>query len=260
MNCPGHCRALRRRRLQLPRAAAADGRGGRAPPQRAERRAARPAARAHVLAGRRAHLLHARADRGGGARLPRVRLRDLRAARRSQIKVELSTRPENKLGTDEEWDAAEAALAQALAATGHRVHRERGRRRLLRAEDRPAHARLARPLVADRDGAARLPDAAALRSALPGRRQRRAHAGDDPPRADRLVRALHRHPDRALRRRVPVLARAGAGADPAGRARPPRRGALARRGSSPATASRSTTPTRPSASGSATPSCRRSRT
>jgi threonyl-tRNA synthetase len=32
-----------------------------------------------------------------------------------QIKVELSTRPENKLGTDEEWDAAEAALAQALA-------------------------------------------------------------------------------------------------------------------------------------------------
>jgi threonyl-tRNA synthetase len=35
-----------------------------------------------------------------------------------QIKVELSTRPENKLGTDEEWDAAEAALAQALAKKG----------------------------------------------------------------------------------------------------------------------------------------------
>jgi threonyl-tRNA synthetase len=34
------------------------------------------------------------------------------------IKVELSTRPENKLGTDEEWDVAEAALAQALAKKG----------------------------------------------------------------------------------------------------------------------------------------------
>ena len=34
------------------------------------------------------------------------------------IKVELSTRPENKLGTDEEWDRAEAALAQALARKG----------------------------------------------------------------------------------------------------------------------------------------------
>ena len=34
------------------------------------------------------------------------------------IKVELSTRPENKLGTDEEWDAAEAALAQALERQG----------------------------------------------------------------------------------------------------------------------------------------------
>ena len=35
-----------------------------------------------------------------------------------EIKVELSTRPENKLGTDEEWDAAEAALAGALDARG----------------------------------------------------------------------------------------------------------------------------------------------
>ena len=35
-----------------------------------------------------------------------------------EIKVELSTRPANKLGTDEEWDRAEAALAQALARKG----------------------------------------------------------------------------------------------------------------------------------------------
>ncbi len=35
-----------------------------------------------------------------------------------EIKVELSTRPENKIGTDEEWDAAEAALASALEHRG----------------------------------------------------------------------------------------------------------------------------------------------
>jgi threonyl-tRNA synthetase len=35
-----------------------------------------------------------------------------------EMKVELSTRPDNKLGTDEEWDAAEAALAKALERRG----------------------------------------------------------------------------------------------------------------------------------------------
>jgi threonyl-tRNA synthetase len=35
-----------------------------------------------------------------------------------EIKVELSTRPDNKLGTDEEWDAAEVALAKALEDKG----------------------------------------------------------------------------------------------------------------------------------------------
>ncbi len=35
-----------------------------------------------------------------------------------EIKVELSTRPANRLGSDEEWDVAEAALAAALARSG----------------------------------------------------------------------------------------------------------------------------------------------
>ena len=35
-----------------------------------------------------------------------------------EIKVELSTRPDNKIGTDEEWDAAEAALTAALGRSG----------------------------------------------------------------------------------------------------------------------------------------------
>ena len=76
----------------------------------------------------------------------------------------------------------------------------------------------------------------------------------------RLARALHGDPHRALRRRVPGLARAGAGARDPGRAwiTGTRRRRWPR--SSASSASRSTTPTRPSASGSATPRSRRSRT
>ena len=47
--------------------------------------------------------------------------------------------PENRLGTDEEWDFTEGALQAALERRGLDVRRQRGRRRVLRAEDRPAH-------------------------------------------------------------------------------------------------------------------------
>ena len=102
---------------------------------------------------------------------------------------------------------------------GPRLRAQPGRRRVLRPEDRPAHDRLAGSLLAARNGAARLLDARALRPRVHGRRQRRAPAGDDPPRAARLLRALHRHPDRALRRRAAAVAGAGAG-DRAARLRP----------------------------------------
>ena len=56
------------------------------------------------------------------------------------------------------------------------------------------------------------------------RRARRAAAADRHPSGDlRLARALHRHPRRALRRRLPALARAGPGGRHPDR-RPPRRG------------------------------------
>ena len=78
------------------------------------------------------------------------------------------------------------------------------------------------PLVAARDRPARLQLPRALRPHLHGRRQRRAPPGDAPPGAGRLVRALHRDPARAHRRRAAAVARAlpGRGA-PAGR--PPQR-------------------------------------
>ena len=103
--------------------------------------------------------------------------------------------------------------------------------------------------LAARHGAARLLDARALRARVHRRRQRRAPAGDDPPRAARLLRALHRDPDRALRRRVPALAGARAG-DRAADRRPPRR--LRRRRSRRAArrrAARASSTTAPSRSG-----------
>ena len=174
-------------------------------------------------------------------------------------RLELSTRPEKRVGTDEMWDKAEAALDEGARDAGPRVRPERGRRRLLRPEDRPPHDRHDRPLVAARHRAARLLHARAVRARLHGRRQRRAPAGDDPPRADGLVRALHRDPDRALRGRVPALARAGAGARAADR-RPPHR--LRARGgrascATPACGRRWTSAPSRSARRSATPSCTR---
>ena len=71
-------------------------------------------------------------------------------------RLELSTRPEKRIGTEEMWDRAEAALEGALRPARGRVRAQRRRRRLLRAEDRPAHDRLDRPLVAARHGPARL--------------------------------------------------------------------------------------------------------
>ena len=130
-----------------------------------------------------------------------------------EIKVELSTRPENKLGTDEEWDVAEAALAAALE--------RRGLEYSVNAGDGAFYGPKIDLHMLDSLGRAwqigtvqldfQMPQRFGLR--LPGRRQRRAHARDDPPGADRLVRALHRHPDRALR-----AARSRSGSRPCRRA------------------------------------------
>ena len=97
------------------------------------------------------------------------------------VRLELSTRPEERIGSDELWDRREAALTSALESQGLEYDAQRGRRRLLRPEDRHAHDRLARPLVAARHRAARLQLPRALRPRLHRRGQRRAPAGDDPP-------------------------------------------------------------------------------
>ena len=127
------------------------------------------------------------------------------------VRVELSTRPQKSIGTDEEWERAERALREALERQARDYAVSPGDGDLLRPEDRLPRHRRAGPLLAVRHLPDRLPDARALRPLLPGRGQRGPSAGDDPPGAAGLDGALHRHPDRALRGSLPDLAGAGAG-------------------------------------------------
>ena len=193
----------------------------------------------------------------GVSRLRRLPLRPLRdgGARSSSPRGPKQARDRRGLGPH-------GGRASGGARAAGDPYRRRGRGRVLRPEDRPPHGRRARSTVADGDDPARRPDAGAVRLHVHGRRQPRAHAVRHPPRAVRLARAVHRHPDRALRRRVPRLARARPGARAAGRREATarrRRGSLARLPRR-ACGSTSTSATRRSAGGSATPSWRRSRT
>ena len=94
---------------------------------------------------------------------------------------------------------------------------------------------------------------------LHGRGQRRAPAGDDPPRAGRLVRALHRDPARAHRRRPAAVAGAAPGRGAAGGRPPPDYAREVGRGAAPrpACAPRSTSAPSRSGARSARPSCAR---
>ena len=127
-------------------------------------------------------------------------------------RLELSTRPEKRIGTEEMWDRAEAALEDALVQRGVEFE--------LNAGDGAFYGPKIDLHMTDSIGRSWQLGTVQLDYVMPERfelhlhrrRQRRAPAGDDPPRADGLVRALHGHPDRALRGRVPALARAAPGA------------------------------------------------
>ena len=211
-------------------------------------------------AGRRAHLLHARADRGRARRLPRLPalplrpLRD-RAARRALDAARQQARHRRGVGLHRGRAAGGARAAR------DRVRRRRGRGLVLRAEDRPARDR--------RRSAAR---GSSARSSST-RRCRPASGSPTwaPTTTEHPAFVVHRALLGSFERFIGILIEHYAGAFPfwlapvqvrvlpvseahreaAARARE----RLARRG----TASRSTTATRRSASGSATPSSRRSR-
>ena len=177
-----------------------------------------------------------------------------------ELDFEVSTRPEERLGSDEIWDRAEAMLKQALERKGIAVPDRRGRRRVLRS--RRSTSSSATPSAGcGRDPTIQLDFNLPERFELEytGAGQPAAPAGDDPPRHLRDAGALHRQPDRAFRRRLPGVARAGAGAGDPDLGCPGRGGARARRsGSRPrACGCTWTTAPRRSTTGSARARCRR---
>ena len=95
----------------------------------------------------------------------------------------LGTRPATRRSRRPElWDAAEADLQAALEAERPGVRGQRGRGRLLRAEDRRRHPGRAGPPVAARHDPARLSTCRALRARVRRRGRPGAPAGDDPSR------------------------------------------------------------------------------
>ena len=127
------------------------------------------------------------------------------------VVVKIALRPEPRLGSDEDWDRAEAALRDGARRRRHGLDRAARRRRVLRPEDRVPPEGLDRPLVAVRDDAGRLPDAGPARRRVCRRGQRPQDSGNAASGHRRLARAIHRNPDRAPRRRAPPLARARPG-------------------------------------------------
>ena len=106
-------------------------------------------------------------------------------------------RPEKRLGDDAFWDHAEGVLEEALRAGGHEYTVAEGEGAFyapkidLHLTDSLGRSWQLGTVQLDYN----LPERFGLEYTR--RRQRPAPAGDDPPRAVRLVRALHRRPARA---------------------------------------------------------------
>ena len=133
------------------------------------------------------------------------------------IVVKLSTRPEKRVGTDEQWDPCrgdhgQSAEGDRAARAGAHPDVDQSRRgRLLRAEVRVRLEGRHRPRLAVRHDAGRFQSAGPPRRLLHRRALGEEDAGDDPPRHLRLAGALHRRADRELRWALPAVA--GAAAD-----------------------------------------------
>ena len=128
----------------LPRPAAALRRVGHGLPLRAQRRAARPAARARLHPGRCPHLLPAGPDAGGDR--PRARLQPEHPARLRLPRLPglpLDPQPgEVRPATPEQWAGADRGACGRLLERARVAYRgRRGRGRVLRPEDRHQDAR-----------------------------------------------------------------------------------------------------------------------
>ena len=134
-----------------------------------------------------------------------------------EVRVELSTRPEKSIGTDEQWERAEQALREALERQGREY------------DVSPGEGTFYGPKIdfhiTDALGRSWQCGTCQLDFQMPerfeltytGRGQHRAPAGDDPPCPAGLDGALRRDPDRALRRPLSALACPDPGVGAAGR-------------------------------------------
>ena len=114
------------------------------------------------------------------------------------VRIKFSDRPEKRIGEDAVWDKAEAALMQALEASGRPWSLNKGEGAFYGPEARICAARCHRPRLAMRHGAGRSQHAGPARRVLYRRAFEQSDAGDAAPRHVRLAGALHRHHDRAL--------------------------------------------------------------
>ena len=177
-----------------------------------------------------------------------------------EARFELSTRPDNKLGTDEEWDFTEAALRSALERRGIEYALNEG--------DGAFYGPKIDLHMTDVLGRSWQMGTIQLDSQMPARFGL-SYVGEDNAEHTPYVvhRALLGSFERFIgiliehyARRVPGLARAGAGARDPGRRGSPRGGDAHWPRSWASSGSRSTSRTRRWASGSATPRSRRSPT
>ena len=181
-------------------------------PLREVRGGARADPRPRLHPGRRAHLLHRDQMQGEIRSLLQFVLDLLRDYGLDDFYLELSTRdPEKSIGDRRGLGAGHRRAARRRRGVRSGASARSRRRRVLRTEDQCPGQGRDRAHLADVHHPGRPHAARPLRARVHRGRRVAAAAGDDPPGAVRLDRALLRHPHRALRGRVPGVARAGAG-------------------------------------------------
>ena len=128
-----------------------------------------------------------------------------------EFSVKFSDRPPMRVGADEVWDHAEAALREACADRQGGVHAEPGGGGVLRPQARVRIARRNRAGLAVRHAAGGFHAAGAAGRRIRGRGRGAADAGDAAPRHPGQLRAFPGDRDRAVCRSLPAVAGAGAG-------------------------------------------------
>ena len=156
MNCPGHVLIFNsdmRSYRDLPLRYGEFGSCHRNEPSG---RAARHHARARLHAGRRAHLLHERADPAGGTAFNRIALERLQDFGFSDVAIKMALRPATAAGQRRDLGPRrKRASRRHWRPAGVKWVGTAGRRRVLRPEDRIPPEGLDRPLVAMRHHAGR---------------------------------------------------------------------------------------------------------